>query len=212
MYALFQGVEEVKPRVAIIDYGVGNLRSVSRGLEYNGARPEIIEDPEGLEGADAIVLPGVGAFLDAINNMEPFRETLLASVGKKPILGICLGLQLFFTESTEGGIHKGLDLMKGRIIRLPETAKIPHMGWNSLDIIKETPLLSGINTGDHCYFVHSYYAAPGEDVVTASCDYGVEIPAVVEKDLVFATQFHPEKSGKTGLHILENFVGIVKEV
>jgi glutamine amidotransferase len=102
--------------------------------------------------------------------------------------------------------------MKGRIIRLPETMKIPHMGWNSLNIKKETPLLAGIKDGDHCYFVHSYYAAPEEEVVTASCDYGVEVPAVVEKDLVYATQFHPEKSGRVGLRILENFVGIVKDL
>jgi glutamine amidotransferase len=202
----------MKPKIVIIDYGAGNLRSIFRGLEHSGAKPEITGNPEDLESADAIVLPGVGAFLDAMKNLEPFRKPILENAGKKPILGVCLGLQLFFTESEEGGLHRGLDLMKGRIVRLPETVKIPQMGWNSLDKRKDTALLEGIKTGDFFYFVHSYYAVPEEDVTSATCEYAVDVPAVVEKDLLFATQFHPEKSGEKGLRILENFVGIVEGV
>jgi glutamine amidotransferase len=196
----------MKPQIAIIDYGVGNLRSVSRGLEHGGAKPVITKDKKVIQKSDGIVLPGVGAFEDAMKRLEDFKDVLLESVGKKPILGICLGMQLYFTKSEEDGVHDGLDLMKGRVVSLPKSVKIPQMGWNSVEIKKETPFLEGIKTGDYFYFVHSFYAKPEEDVTTATSDYGLEFPAIVEKGLLIATQFHPEKSGKAGLKMLENFV------
>lgn len=200
----------MRPKIAIIDYGVGNLRSVYRGLESSGAEPIITGDMAIIEDSDGIILPGVGAFSDAMKRLRPFENVLKKSVGKKPILGICLGLQLYFTESEEDGMHKGLDLMHGKIIRLPEGMKIPHMGWNSIEIKKESRLLKGVKTGDFFYFVHSFYAIPEEDVTTATTRYGIEMPAVVEKGNAYATQFHPEKSGRAGLKILKNFVDIVK--
>ena len=200
----------MKPEIAIIDYGVGNLRSVSRGLEHGGAKPIITDDKKAVESSDGIVLPGVGAFGDAMKRLESFRDVLIESVGEKPILGICLGMQLYFTESEEDGVHEGLDLVKGKVVRLPQSVKIPQMGWNSIEVKKETPFLKGINTGDYFYFVHSFYALPKEDVTTAMSYYGLEFPAIVEKDLLLATQFHPEKSGKAGLRLLENFVNLSK--
>jgi glutamine amidotransferase len=200
----------MRPKIAIIDYGVGNLRSVYRGLESSGAESIITGDKAIIEDSDGIILPGVGAFSDAMKRLRPFENILKKSVEKKPILGICLGLQLYFTESEEDGMHKGLDLMHGKIIRLPEGMKIPHMGWNSIEIKKESELLKGVKTGDFFYFVHSFYALPKEDVTTATTRYGIEMPAVVEKGNAYATQFHPEKSGKAGLKILKNFVGIVR--
>jgi glutamine amidotransferase len=198
----------MKPEIAIIDYGVGNLRSVYRGLEHGGAKPTITNDKKIVEASDGIVLPGVGAFGDAMKRLDDFRDVLLDSVGSKPIIGICLGMQLYFTKSEEDGIHEGLDLMKGRVVSLPKSVKIPQMGWNSIEIKKDTKFLEGISTGDYFYFVHSFYADPEEEVTTATSHYGLEFPAIVEKDLLFATQFHPEKSGKAGLRMLENFVKI----
>ncbi|WP_456474044.1 imidazole glycerol phosphate synthase subunit HisH [Candidatus Pyrohabitans sp.] len=197
----------MRPRIAIVDYGMGNLRSAYRGLERGGAKPVITDKKEELEASDAIVLPGVGAFEDAMANLYPLREVILREAEKKPLLGICLGLQLLFTSSEEGE-GRGLDLIKGRVVRLPSSVKIPHMGWNSLEIKRSSGLLAGIKNGDYFYFVHSYYAQPEDDVTVATTSYGVEIPAVVEKGRVFATQFHPEKSGKLGLKLLENFVEI----
>ena len=197
----------MKPRIAIVDYGMGNLRSVYRGLEKGGAKPVITDKKEEIEASDAIVLPGVGAFEDAMANLYPLRGTIVAEAQRKPLLGICLGLQLLFTTSEEGE-GEGLDLIKGRVVRLPRGVKTPHMGWNSLEVKRSSRLLEGIKSGDYFYFVHSYYAQPEEDVVVATTTYGAEIPAVVEKGSVFATQFHPEKSGKLGLKLLENFVDI----
>lgn len=198
----------MKPEIAIIDYGVGNLRSVYRGLEYGGANPVVTNDKKVVKDSDGIVLPGVGAFADAMKRLAGFRDILVESASEKPVLGICLGMQLYLTESEEDGIHRGLDLLKGRVTRLPQSVKIPQMGWNSIEVKKETPFLEGIKTGDYFYFVHSFYALPSEDVTVATSYYGLEFPAVVQKDLLFATQFHPEKSGKSGLKILENFVNI----
>lgn len=198
----------MRPEIAIIDYGVGNLRSVYRGLEHGGARPTITNDKKVLENCDGIVLPGVGAFGDAMKRLESLRNTIVESVGSRPILGICLGMQLYFTQSEEDGIHEGLDIMGGRVISLPKSVKIPQMGWNSIELKKKSPFLEGIKTGDYFYFVHSFYAEPSEDVTTATSCYGLEFPAIVEKDLLFATQFHPEKSGKPGLKMLENFVNL----
>jgi len=199
-------------KIAIIDYGVGNLRSVFKGLEYCGVEPVVTDDPAVVEESDGIVLPGVGAFADAMMRLKPFERVLKECAGKKPMLGICLGMQLYFTLSEEDGINRGLDLMKGRVLRLPDSVKIPQMGWNSIEMTEKSELLEGIKDGDFFYFVHSYYAKPEEDVTLAFTRYGVDVPAVVGKGNLFATQFHPEKSGKAGLRILENFVGIVDEI
>jgi glutamine amidotransferase len=198
-------------KVAIIDYGMGNLRSVYRGLEYGGAKPVITIDREEIEDSDAIVLPGVGAFCDAINGLKGIEDIIKESSKEKPILGICLGLQLYFSESEEDGLHKGLDLMVGKVVKLPPTVKVPQMGWNSIKIKKESRLLDGIRDGEFFYFVHSFYAKPKEDVTVATTEYGVEIPAILEKGKLYATQFHPEKSGKIGLNLLKNFIAIAKE-
>jgi glutamine amidotransferase len=197
-------------KVAIIDYGMGNLRSVYRGLEYGGAEPVITTNRNIIKDSDAVVLPGVGAFSDAISGLKGFQKLLRECIEEKPLLGICLGLQLYFTESEEEGLHKGLDLMKGRVVRLPSSVKIPHMGWNSIKIKKESRFLEGIKDGDFFYFVHSFYAKPEEDVTLAATEYGVEIPAILEKGNIYATQFHPEKSGKAGLRLLKNFIEIAK--
>ncbi|MEE8402073.1 MAG: imidazole glycerol phosphate synthase subunit HisH [Candidatus Hydrothermarchaeaceae archaeon] len=195
-------------KIAVIDYGSGNLRSVKRGLEYGGAKPVITRDKKVIRESDGIVLPGVGAFADAKKRLSDLKDILIESAGKKPVFGICLGMQLYFTESEEDGIHRGLNLLKGRVIKLPKNVKIPQMGWNSIEIKRESPFLEGVNTGDYFYFVHSFYALPREDVTVATTFYGIEFPAIVQKGHLFATQFHPEKSGKAGLKILENFVNI----
>jgi len=201
-------VRKMKPEIAIIDYGVGNLRSVYRGLEAGGAKPIVTDDKKVVKRSDGIVLPGVGAFGDAMKRLEGFRDVIIESAGQKPIFGICLGMQLYFTRSEEDGVHVGLDIMKGNVVSLPKSVKIPQMGWNSIEIKKESIFMQGINSGDYFYFVHSFYAKPEEDITVATSDYGIEFPAIVEKDLLFATQFHPEKSGKVGLKMLENFVKI----
>ncbi len=201
----------MKPNIAIWDYGVGNLRSAKRGLEHSGAKALVTSKEADLERCDALVLPGVGAFCDAMINLQKAEEAVRKAIEEKPVLGICLGLQLLFSESEEDGLHKGLDLVKGRVIKLPGGVKAPQMGWNSIRVLKDSELLAGIDDGDHFYFVHSYYAVPKEDVTTATTSYGVELPAVVEKGNLYATQFHPEKSGEKGLRLLENFVNIVRK-
>ena len=195
--------------IVIVDYGMGNLRSITKAIEHCGARVEVTRNAEKIEESQALVLPGVGAFKDAIKELSP-----LANIIKKydkPLLGICLGMQLFFTESEEGGLFKGLDLIKGRVIRLPDEVNIPHMGWNDIEIKGKSRLLKGIKSGEYFYFVHSYFVVPeNNETIKATTNYGVEIPAVIEKENIFATQFHPEKSGEAGLRILRNFVEIVK--
>ena len=195
--------------IVIVDYGMGNLRSITKAMEHCGARVEVTRNAEKIKESQALVLPGVGAFKDAIKELSP-----LANIIKKydkPLLGICLGMQLFFTESEEGGLFKGLDLIKGRVVRLPDEVKIPHMGWNDIEIKGKSRLLKGIKSGEYFYFVHSYFVVPeNNETIKATTNYGVEIPAVIEKENIFATQFHPEKSGEAGLRILRNFVEIVK--
>lgn len=199
-----------KPRIAIIDYGMGNLRSIKRGLEQAGARAVITDDKKIIEKADALVLPGVGAFCDAIANLSRFEDLIKSAAKEKPMLGVCLGMQLLFEESEEGGRHEGLGLLQGRVVRLPAKLKVPQMGWNRIKIRKKSRLLEGIKNGDYFYFVHSYYAVGCKEATTATTKYGVEVPAVVEKNLLFGTQFHPEKSGAKGLRMLRNFVEIAK--
>lgn len=200
-------------RIAIIDYGIGNLRSIKRSLEKAGSKVIITRKKEEIVETDAIVLPGVGAFEAAIKNLEPISEVLLTQIHeKKPILGICLGLQILFTVSTEGGYHKGLDVFKGSIVRFPPNMKVPHIGWNTLkDFKPNNALLKAIPDGTYVYFVHSYYADTkcGENVISKT-HYGLDFPSAVSKDKIFATQFHPEKSGEMGLKILKNFVEFVK--
>ena len=202
--------------VVVVDYGLGNLRSITRGLERAGAGVTVSDDPGDLDDADGVVLPGVGAFGEGMENAGPFRDALTdVADSETPLFGICLGMQMLLTESEEAeragqGDAEGLDLVPGRNVRFPSDQTVPHMGWNELDIQRDHPLVEGVD-GEYAYFVHSYYAAPDEDAaVVASTDYGVTFPAVVADDsgTVFGTQFHPEKSGETGLQILRNFVDI----
>jgi glutamine amidotransferase len=199
----------LKPTIAVIDFGAGNLMSISKALEHLGTNIQVTKDEKTILAADGAVLPGVGAFYDAMRTIEHLKE-ITGSLGQKPLLGICLGLQLLFSESEEGGENPGLDILKGKVIRFGENLKVPHMGWNTVEILKKTPLLDGIRNKSYFYFVHSYYAVPDEDIVTGKTDYGVDFPSVIEKDNIYSTQFHPEKSGSVGLKLLENFVKIVK--
>jgi glutamine amidotransferase len=202
--------------IAIIDYGMGNLRSVQKGFERIGFAAEVTADPARLLAAEKIVLPGVGAFRDCIHNLEQgcFVEPILQVIAEgRPFLGICLGLQLLFTESEEFGLHKGLGVIPGRVVRFPEGMQeqgeklpVPHMGWNQISLKAETPLFNNINDGSNVYFVHSYYVKPNDpSVVAATCNYGLEFCAAIRKDNVMATQFHPEKSQGIGLQMLKYF-------
>ena len=204
--------------VVVVDYGLGNLRSVTRGLERAGAAVEVSSDPD-FEQADGIVLPGVGAFREGVENAGPYRETLVeAAESGTPIFGICLGMQMLLTTSEEAdtagqGDVTGLDLIPGENVRFRGDRKVPHMGWNELSIERDHPLLRGVD-GEHAYFVHSYYAVPDDDrAVVATTDYGPSFASVIAnpEGTVFGTQFHPEKSGGTGLKILRNFVAICGE-
>jgi glutamine amidotransferase len=198
--------------VAVVNYGVGNLRSIRRGLEKSEAKVQITHSPKDLRRSDAILLPGVGAFAPAVKNMAPIADVVAEAMRNgKPILGVCLGLQLLFTRSSEGGSIRGLDFISGEVVKLPENVKIPQMGWNTINFAKSHPLLEGVKDYSYVYFVHSYYPQPSDPkVIVATTEYGVRFPSMVAKNNLFATQFHPEKSSKTGLTILKNFVRIVK--
>ena len=201
------------PDIVVIDYGMGNLRSVQRGIDAAGSPTRIITEKDDLRGADAIILPGVGAFRDAIANLAPFKQGICdAPESGVPLLGICLGLHLLFTQSTEGGSYLGLDILSGTIQPFPKGRKIPQIGWNTLMIVDAgNPLIRDVPDGSYVYFVHSYYAqVEREEEVVAMTRYGIDFPSIISRRNVFATQFHPEKSGKTGLRILKNFVDIVK--
>ena len=197
--------------IAIIDYGAGNLRSVTNTLKYLGADVTIAGKPEQLEGADRIVLPGVGAFGAGISSLREagFEEPLKQAVANgKPLLGICLGMQYLFDESEEMGIHKGLGLLPGRVVRFPpDIPKVPHIGWNQLHIQSRSPLLEGIADGAYAYFVHSFIAEPADPAdVLAQTDYGVMFTSIVGRGNVFGIQCHPEKSQSVGQRILQNFM------
>jgi glutamine amidotransferase len=200
------------PQVAVVNYGVGNLRSIKRGLEKSGAQVLITHDSTKLHRSDAIVLPGVGAFAPAVKNLMPLTDVVKEAMeAGKPILGVCLGLQLLFTRSNEGGSTRGLGFIKGDIVKFPDTVKIPQMGWNTIDFAQAHPLLEEVQDHSYVYFVHSYYPQPLDPkVIVATTEYGVKFPSMVAKQNLFATQFHPEKSSKTGLTILKNFMKIVK--
>jgi glutamine amidotransferase len=197
--------------IAIIDYGMGNLRSIHNALTKVGGDPVIVSDSRDLSDADGIVIPGVGSFGDAMRNLTPFADRLFDSVDSgTPLLGICIGMQVLFDRSEESD-SAGFGLLKGDVVRLPEGVKIPQMGWNELTIRRDTDLLAGIDDGDFFYFVHSYYCVPGDPgIIAATTDYGVDLACVVSKENVYAVQFHPEKSSKKGLRLLENFVEMVK--
>lgn len=199
--------------IAIIDYDAGNIKSVEKAVKKLGYDCVITRDVETLEKADKLILPGVGAFGDAMNNLKEFGliEVIkrLVLEEKKPILGICLGLQLMFDSSEESEGVEGLGLLKGKIVRIPEGEgrKIPHMGWNSLEFPKKSILFDGVTKGSFVYFVHSYYlCADDENDVAATTNYGVLIQASVERNNIFATQFHPEKSSSVGMKILKNYL------
>ena len=195
-----------------MNYGVGNLRSIRKGLEKSGAQVKITHNPTELIASDAIVLPGVGAFAPAVKNMAPIADVVAEAMDSgKPIFGVCLGLQLLFTQSSEGGTIKGLDFISGNVVKLPDTVKTPQMGWNTIDFAKAHPLLDGVKDHSYVYFVHSFYPQPTDpDTIVTTTQYGVKFASMVARKNLFATQFHPEKSSKTGLTMLKNFVKIVK--
>lgn len=195
--------------IVIIDYGMGNLRSVQKAFEKVGNFVKITDSKIAIDDSSGIVLPGVGAFKNAISRLKKLNliEVIKKNIKNgKPFLGLCLGLQLLFTESEEGGITKGLDILKGKVIRFSPKLKVPHIGWNSINIKKKISILNGINSGTYFYFVHSYYAKPSDlNYIAATTDYGVEFCSIIHYNNIFATQFHPEKSQKYGLEIIENF-------
>ncbi len=202
--------------IAIIDYDMGNLRSVEKAFERLGSEACITRDAGVIAGASHVVLPGVGAFKDCMGHLEEYGlvdPIKRAVTSGKPFLGICLGLQLLFDESLEDGVHKGLGLIKGQVVRFPaphhtgkSEYKVPHMGWNAIRKEKESLLLKGIPDGEYFYFVHSYYAAPEDmGVALTTSDYGVNFTSSIEAGNVMACQFHPEKSQRAGLRLLKNF-------
>ncbi len=201
--------------IVIVDYGMGNLRSVEKGFKKVGVDARVTSSPKDIDDASAVVLPGVGAFRDCIRNLSDL--SLTASVAKaiqkgKPYLGICLGLQVLFSESEEFGRCEGLDIFKGKVVRFQIREKVPHMGWNNVRLAKRPPILSAVPDGSFFYFVHSYYVVPADkDIIAATTDYGVSFTSMIWKDNVFATQFHPEKSQDMGLKVLAGFAEFVKK-
>jgi imidazole glycerol-phosphate synthase subunit HisH len=209
---------EVSILIAIIDYGVGNLRSVEKAFHFIGCEAAISSDRAFITGADAVVLPGVGAFADAMDSLrkaEMVEVVKEVTAGDKPFLGICLGMQLLFDHSEEGGEQvEGLGILKGAIRLIPPSLglKVPHMGWNRLTTKHACPLLENLPADPYAYFVHSYYLdAQDKAIVAATTTYGIEIDVAIAHRNIYATQFHPEKSGEIGLTLLKNFAGIVEK-
>ena len=199
--------------VAIFDYGAGNIFSLKTSLEKNGATVDVITSFDQAKDFAGILLPGVGNFDPAIRSIRDYSAIQFKDFVKDkiPVLGICLGMEMFFGKSEEGK-EKGLDVLNGEVVLLPNDMKIPHMGWNSLQIKKQSKILNGVDDGSWVYFVHSYRAKPiDEQIVVADADYGINVPAVVEKGIYFGTQFHPEKSGKVGSLMIKNFLRECKQ-
>jgi len=201
--------------IAIVDYGRGNLGSVEKAFARVGMPAVVTQDPAVVDDAEAVVLPGDGAFHDAMDNLQalgliaPVRACLEEG---RPFLGICLGYQLLFTESEEFGQGKGLDVIPGAVRRFPITLKVPHMGWNQVEHRGDLPIFDGVPSGTNFYFVHSYYPEPTDQALrVATCTYGVTFPAAVGRGPLFATQFHPEKSQRWGIRLLENFAALVRD-
>lgn len=199
--------------IAIIDYGAGNLHSVKNALDFLGAQSVITGNADEILKADKVILPGVGSFGDALfslrkNGLDKVVKEVAQN--KTPLLGICLGLQMMFEESEESPGVEGLGIFKGKIVKIPDTGlKIPHMGWNNITLTKDSALLGQKNNSPYVYFVHSYYlTTPQQDIVSAYTEYGKTLAIAVEKDNVFATQFHPEKSGDAGMEMLKNFINL----
>lgn len=195
--------------IAVIDYGMGNLRSVQKGFERVGLDAIVTDDPKVIDDAHRIVLPGVGAFRDCMTNLENrgLIEPVLKGIEKgKPFLGICLGLQLLFEESEEFVLQRGLGVIKGKVVRFDsELLKVPHIGWNSIKKVGDCPVLKDVDDGSYFYFVHSYYVVPANNVTATTTEYGVEFTSSIARDNIFACQFHPEKSQEDGLKILKAF-------
>ncbi|MBC7766143.1 MAG: imidazole glycerol phosphate synthase subunit HisH [Hyphomonadaceae bacterium] len=203
--------------IAIIDYGVGNLLSVEKAFEFIGVTARVTSDKDEILSAQGVVLPGVGAFSDAMAQLKRDGLDLVVkqvAAQNKPLLGICLGQQLLFDYSEEGGTNEGLGIIKGKVVRFPADMglKVPHMGWNALQFPQKSKLFRGLPLNPYVYFVHSYYCvADNRDEVIATVNYGVTADAAVCRGNIYATQFHPEKSGTLGLDILRNFSAVVKE-
>jgi len=195
--------------ITIIDYKSGNLKSISNGFKKIGAEYQITDDKQIIADSDYLVLPGVGAFGSAMENLEGFKDVIYEHVNDdKPFLGICLGQQVLMSSSEESPGVKGLDLFKGHVEKLPEGVKIPHMGWNRLKVTNNSRILEGID-GEYFYFVHSYHVIPDdEEIIAGVCEYGSSVVASLNRNNLFSTQFHPEKSGKAGLKILKNFTNL----
>lgn len=199
-------------KIVIVDYGAGNLHSVSRAVVHQGVRPLVTSSARYVADADALIVPGVGAAADTMANLmrhrlvEPIREYIASG---RPFLGVCMGQQALFGVSEEGGRHECLGILPGRVVRLPDGLKVPHMGWNQVHQVKAHPIFAGIPDNAFFYFVHSYYPSPDDPaVVIGETEYGVTFPSVVARDNVVATQFHPEKSGEAGLQMYANFLRI----
>ena len=199
-------------KVAIFDYGAGNIFSLKSSLEKNDAQVDVVTDLDDMDGYSGLLLPGVGNFDPAIKSLSSSKIQFEDLVKNQiPVLGICLGMEMFFDKSEEGKL-KGLGVLEGEVILLPNKFKIPHMGWNDLRIGKPSILLEGVKEGSWVYFVHSYKAKPkNNEIIKADSDYGISVPAVIEKGTLLGTQFHPEKSGKTGSIMIKNFLRVCKK-
>jgi glutamine amidotransferase len=202
-----------QPRVVIVDYGAGNLRSVARAVAHNGVEPLVTSNPREVPTADGLIVPGVGAAADTMRNLratdmvEPVREYIASG---KPFLGVCMGQQALLSVSEEGGEHECLGIIPGRVKRLPAGQKVPHMGWNTVRQRRQHPIFAGIPDESYFYFVHSYAPVPEhDDVVIGETEYGVRFASVLARDNIVATQFHPEKSGEMGLRLYANFLAML---
>ena len=197
--------------IAVIDYGMGNIFSIRNALEKVGADVRIIAQPEELNDADGIVIPGVGSFGEAMKQLLPFQEKITSAIETGlPFLGICLGMQILFERSQESP-ESGFGIIEGEVIRLPDNVLAPQMGWNELNIKRDTDIVKGIEDGDFFYFVHSYHCIPKDKkIVVATTEYGTEVVSIIERDNICAVQFHPEKSGGKGLLLLKNFLESIK--